>query len=191
MNKKLFIICAILLSLSIGFLLACCILKWFEIKAFFFHITITDILEIFVTIIIVAIVTNILSNKINMALRKRDFILEIFNKFQNELIEIFTFGTKYMNEPIKDIEKKIVSKFKDASISLNLIHDILDSKNIKCKRFTYEIFRSDFSCLKVTLTDSPFGEKDAKYSKEKIDKFEKLYKKIIKNLFECKIDLYS
>jgi hypothetical protein len=178
-----------LLAFSLGTLFGCVFTSWCRIKDSFFDIRLLEIIQLSITILIAIIVSYFISGKIGRDLKKRETINDLISKIQGSLNEVLSCGYEYIGKPERAIGRKIIIIFKNLSMLMSIISEIrkLDSKTLNYD----ETLHMEFVKFKEAITDTPFGQKNASYSSDRIDKIQDKFNLLSKMLFDCKIRLFS
>jgi len=191
-RKKLSISTIIIwmLILLLGIVIGCVASNWFFLKSKFFEVKLIEIIQWITSISIVILLAYFINERINNDFRKKELILELVSNFQQKILNIFTLGSEYINNPDLNKQNKIVHSFKVASGLLSLIINIKSEKLIKNTE-QFHGLKWEFFCFKKSLTDTPFGSQDCSYTEEEIIAFQNAYDSLMNKLFHCKIDIYS
>ena len=187
-NKFLIIIIGIL-CFFLGTLFGCLLPSWGRIGPFFFDIKLIEIIQLSVTILIALTVSYFISGRIGRDLKKRDLVSDLVSRIQSSLSETLSLSYEYINKPDKEKGKKVIINFKNLSMLLGIMSDVMKSDE---KLLDYEdSLHGDFLKFKEAVTDTPFGQKKPVYSSDRIDKVQERFNVMSKRLHECKMKLYS
>lgn len=165
--------------------------NWPSISETFWEFKFSDIADIFVTLVIVGFITYLVSEKLNNTSRKRELLLNLLEKFHDQLNYLYIDGTEYMERKKTIQGRAILAGFKKVSIMLDFLHKISGDKRVKCEGvFDYSL-KDDVLNLKILLTDRNFLVKKSQYTASDKDKFTQLYTRINQKLCYCKINLFA
>lgn len=180
----------VLISLVIGIIFGILLTKWNIISPFFFQIKITEIAQIFVTILIAIFITFLVNKKTSNEFQQKKILKEIVDKLTDEINVIYILGIDYIENKDKGKETKIKRSLKNASATLSILLELSDEVCNSKKEFSYTI-KNEFFQFKKALTDSPFGQSEKAYTSNVITLFESKSKELFSQLYKYKIILYK
>lgn len=190
MQNKIASLLLIILGVLVGIPIGVIIINWGIAGSSFLEVKLIQILELLLTILIAVFVVYFINSLVNRDLKKRDILFDLINAFQDRIAEIFTLGNNYIKQPDLEKERTIKSSFKAARILLSVIKDIKKDELVE-KILEDDRLVNHFLEFKISLTDSPFGEKQPAYSESDLKEFQHRYEILSGDLYRCKLKIYS
>lgn len=189
-NNYIDIIIYAIVFFIIGFLTCGIFWQWDVVARTFWAVKITDVLQIVVTIVIGCIIAYQISVKSNKTIKRSDVFLEFFNKVQENVISIYNDSGCYMQKPDKNAAKTVIKDLRNLSIQISLLERLLGN-NYKNVRHLVITIKNNYFELKATITGNHFNDTRAKYSEEEKRDLDKVYEKIMNNIYDAKISIYD
>jgi len=181
-----FLACGMLIGIPLGVIIT----NQCALSSVFLEVKLIQLIQLLMTLLIAIFLTYFINMLVNRDLKKSDIVCNLIDTYQNKLSDIFILGESYFQNADYEKQREIISSLKTASILLSIIIELKMDKHNK-KFINYDGLWNDFIKFKIILTNSPFGEKNPKYSLEVIYNFESKYKLISGKLYNCKLKLYS
>lgn len=178
-------------SLLIGSIFGILISKWTLINPTFWNMKITDIVHILVTIIIACFVTNLINDKLNNNIRKRELLLELFDKLNVNIQSIYDNGNDYMRASQPQLGRSILATFKNTNNLLDFIKKVSSSKKICNHTIFDDTLIENIRYLKAILTESRFLTENPNYDEDTIKSFNEIHDKIVLKIYNSKINIYT
>lgn len=155
----------------------------------FFEIRLIEIVQLLVTILVAILVSYIISSITSFQIKKKDLLVELASQFQNTLNDLVEISYDYIENPNKEKEGSVKRMFRNTGILLSIFKDIGQKNNAFID--SDGNFTKLFMNLKISITDSPFGEKNPKYSQKVIDEIRLIHSLMLTKLYDYKLKLYS
>jgi len=172
----------------IGFILKGIFENWQTLQLTFFNITIIDVAQLLITIMIGCYITYYISNKISTEQKRKEIILNQTEEFAQSIREIYKTTCEYIAKPTNEKARIILAKFKNASFFIDAIEKKLTKKILK-HHITNCQFQ--FLSLKASITDVPFMAKDSKFCDKDIANINEIYKRLYFAVDEFKFKIYT
>ena len=188
MRKVLFIGSpALLVGVVTGALLS----KWTTIEATFWAFTLVDVANLLLTLAIAFIVTNIVTEKLNNSVRKRELVLDVLDKLLEMVKVCHDAGLAYMRKPEDTDGRFILSSYKKIDNMIAFVQRLKDRSIISCRPILDNSVIDKVREHKTILTDKQFLTHSPSYDAEIVKQLEDKYSEIQLKLIDCKISLFS
>lgn len=151
---------------------------------------ITDIFQIFVTIIISLYLAQYLTLKTNNHTRRREVLHEQLCYFSNLINSIYDAFLVYKGSGSTDHASRIKSEFKLCSAVYSILKTSSSDKNVVDSEFLEKRLKEDFLLYKSLITDSPFDTKQPSYDAKREEKILLIKNSIQVKILQSKINLF-
>lgn len=190
MRSKLSLIVTALIFLIIGFLTGAVYVNWCNVSHTFFNITITDLAQIGLTLIIAIFITYLINRRASKEFKRSEIVLDIIERTIDRINKIFENGIMYMRNNKINTEPDLLGDHKKLGSLISLLNDLNKKYKISGIKKDLELLKKEYFSFKRLLTDSPFGENKRKYDKSIIGKYEDQYLSLIRLLYIMKMNIY-
>jgi hypothetical protein len=191
-NKKILIwlIPALLILLFLSFITGYFIKNFDYFKCDFFKVKATDVFQISVALFVAYYVTIFVNHRTSSDSRRKDIVMDLINKYQSVIDDIYKLGNAYMNNPTEKNHFEILGHFRDAGNLLALIEKITKECNVnEMKKLNIKDLRDKHLNLKRELTNGPFGKDYHQYDSGTIIAFNSQYTEILFDNYELKFKI--
>lgn len=181
-----------LICCSIGLCLGHEIEKNFFCGSGFYDITLLQIIDLLVKIILGISVAFLISKKVNYLLRKKELMISCVSEYEKQIVLPYDLFLSLSIKPSSAKQRDVLAAFRRASNALEVFRELtVDISEPQLKSMAKDCY-TDFLRLKTAITDTPAGlTKDVHPGDVKIQNVEKAFGEAKKGILKCKLQIYE
>lgn len=148
----------------VGLLTCGIFLHWNEMCKTFYQVKITDILQIFVTLVVGCFIALQISIKSSKTIKRNEIIFDYFNKMQEKITLIYNTADSYMRKPNKADADAVQNELKNLSVHIYLLEKIIKKNNCdNIGKLAGDIKKQYFKFKKI-ITGNDFKDFSTEYT---------------------------
>ncbi len=177
-------------SAVFGYLIGFLLVKWGKNFPRFLEVSIGDILQLLVTVILATGVAVWIKRKSSREEHRSQLLLDLIGGFHKDIDKIFDLGTRYMDSMSPNLQRSVLRQFKSSSCQLRLIFDVHEMEHLSADEAVCTSLWLKFLSFKKNLTDDPFMQQGKTYSADQKEKFELLHRDILRLTYKLRLQTY-
>jgi len=185
-----FLIFGLLIGLALGYLAGSTTSQWAQISRGFFDFNLPSLLNVFLTGTIAVFLTLMIRGQIEASYRRREIIGGFFDNLSAQSTSLWKDACANCSKRDSGLEQSIVNALKILSMSVT---QTLKQTEMECGRQRRRVIHPlerKFLDFKRAVSDSPFGQKGPRYSRERKTRITEKYSAFLQEIQQMKITLY-
>ena len=162
---------------------------WAKIEPNFYNVSITDLVQIGVTLLVAVFITYLIKVRTDLDLKRYEIMSNAVDELRAKFDCIFEMCCHYIQSKTKEEEAKMRQEMKNASILVDIILRLRRKNGLHGERGFEETCKRGFFAFKKAITDSPFAGR-GKYTDAQISHIYSKYHELIHILYCYKLSLY-
>lgn len=183
------------IGLLAGFFFHVFLSRWPVISENFYKFSLTDLLQVIVTLIITIFGAYYLTEKLQSSLKVKEIFLSMLNDLHATVQSAYDYSAAYVDKPNADLTVKILGAFKKIRqtywhiCEIKKNHPNLTSYSIG-NDFFYDEVRECIKEFDRSVTGEQFATTNPKYSIEQIVSIESVYSRLNQKIYDFKLKLF-
>jgi len=165
---------------------------WCAVSADFHKVRLIEIVQLAATVFIAVYITHMISSNVQNDQKRREVLSDLIKEYHEGLNELMEINYDYISSPDRQKERIIKRKYKQLNIFLGVASKskYLLPKNQEAIACLDSIIKL-FSKLKVSVTDTPFGQEKPVYGEDILTFIQTTYTSLLGKIYEYRMHIYK